>query len=55
MTPVRKKDYGQSREVQRGMTEKKERIYYWDNLKGLLILLVVLGHYVEYALSLIHI
>lgn len=52
MTPVGKKDYGQSREVQRGMTEKKERIYYWDNLKGLLILLVVLGHYVEYAMPL---
>lgn len=34
------------------MTEKKERIYYWDNLKGLLILLVVLGHYVEYAMPL---
>lgn len=33
------------------MKEKKERIYYWDNLKGLLILLVVLGHYVEYAMT----
>lgn len=32
------------------MAEKRERIFYWDNLKGLLILLVVLGHYVEYAM-----
>lgn len=27
--------------------EKKKRIYYWDNLKGLLMLLVVFGHFVE--------
>lgn len=25
----------------------RERIYYWDNVKGFLILMVVLGHYVE--------
>lgn len=30
--------------------EEKQRIYYWDNLKGVLILLVVLGHYVEKGL-----
>lgn len=29
----------------------KKRIYYWDNLKGLLIILVVLGHYLEYLIS----
>lgn len=29
----------------------KERIYYWDNLKGLLILLVIIGHYVEYLMK----
>ncbi len=27
--------------------EERQRIYYWDNLKGVLILLVILGHYVE--------
>ncbi len=27
--------------------EEKQRIYYWDNLKAVLILLVVLGHYIE--------
>ena len=25
----------------------RERIHYWDNLKGFLILLVVLGHLLE--------
>ena len=26
------------------ITAKKQRIYYWDNMKGILIFLVVLGH-----------
>lgn len=29
------------------MTKLKERIYYWDNLKFILITLVVLGHFIE--------
>lgn len=32
-------------------TNKKERIFYWDNLKGFLILLVIAGHYIEYLMK----
>ena len=33
------------------MTKLKERIYYWDNLKFILIAFVALGHFVEVQIN----